>query len=119
MAKFRFEDLQIWNMGIDVADRLMDISDGLTEKRLYRFAEQLRGAAISIPSNIAEGSGSSHAREFCQFLNIARRSAFECASIIVILSRRSLVADTERDDLLESLDHLSRSIVSFSSTLKP
>jgi len=48
MAKFRFQDLEIWQMAIEVADELFDIADGLDKRRLYRFAEQLRGAAMSI-----------------------------------------------------------------------
>lgn len=44
MAKFRFEDLEIWQMAIEIADELFDIADTLDKKRLYRFAEQLRGA---------------------------------------------------------------------------
>jgi four helix bundle protein len=58
MSKFRFQDMEIWKMAIDIADRLFDISDELEEKHLYRFAEQLRGAGMSISNNIAEGSGS-------------------------------------------------------------
>ena len=59
MIKFRFQDLRIWQLAIQIADKLFDIADGLEEKRLYRFAEQLRGAAMSMSNNIAEGSGSS------------------------------------------------------------
>ncbi len=44
MAKFRFEDLKIWQMAIEIADELFDIADMLDKKRLYRFAEQLRGS---------------------------------------------------------------------------
>ena len=53
MAKFRFQDLQIWNEAIDVGDRLFDIADLLEQKKLYRFAEQLRSAGMSMSNNIA------------------------------------------------------------------
>ncbi len=58
MAKFRFQDLDIWKMSIDISNELFDIADELEYKKLYRFAEQLRGAVLSISNNIAEGSGS-------------------------------------------------------------
>ncbi len=77
MAKFRFQDLRIWQLAIQIADELFDIADRLEEKRLYRFADQLRGAGMSMSNNIAEGSGSSSKKEFIQFLNVARRSTFE------------------------------------------
>ncbi len=71
MAGFRFENLEIWKRAIKVAHVLFDVADTLEEKHLYRFAEQLRGAVLSIPNNVAEGSGSNSNREFGQFLNFA------------------------------------------------
>ncbi len=58
MAHFRFQDMEIWKMAIAIADKLFDIADELDKKRLYRFAEQLRAAGMSMSNNIAEGSGS-------------------------------------------------------------
>jgi hypothetical protein len=55
MVKFRFQDLDIWQLAIEIANRLFDIADELESKHLYRFAEQLRGAGMSMPNNIAEG----------------------------------------------------------------
>jgi four helix bundle protein len=116
-VKFRFEDLEIWRMAIEVADLLFDVADELEAKKLYRFAEQLRGAALSTPNNIAEGSGSISKREFIQFLNIARRSTFENANMLIVYERRKLISQARRDQLLEHLDHLSRTITSFQRTL--
>ena len=85
MVKFRFQDLKIWQLAIQIADELFDIADKLENKRLYRFAEQLRGAGMSMCNNISEGSGSTSKKEFIQFLNIARRSTFENANILILL----------------------------------
>ena len=104
-------------MAIEVADLLFDVADELEAKKLYRFAEQLRGAALSAPNNIAEGSGSASKREFVQFLNVARRSTFENANMVIVLGRRNLITSLHRDTLLERLDHLSRKITSFQRTL--
>jgi four helix bundle protein len=118
MAKFRFEDLEIWQMAIEIADALFDIADDLDRKRLYKFAEQLRAAGMSMSNNIAEGSGSSSGREFFQFLNIAKRSTFENANILILLERRKLISSAVRDGLCERLDHLCRKITNFQKTLK-
>lgn len=104
-------------MAIEVADLLLDVADELEAKRLFRFAEQLRGAALSAPNNIAEGAGSTSGREFVQFLNIARRSTFENSNMIIIFHRRKLIAGTRREHILERLDHLSRKISSFQRAL--
>jgi four helix bundle protein len=118
LVKFRFQDLQIWQQSIEIADDLFCIADMLEEKYLYRFAEQLRGAGMSMSNNISEGSGSSSQKEFKQFLNIARRSTFENANILILLSRRNLVEKEQLERLLTDLDNLCRKITNFQKTLE-
>ena len=118
MAKFRFQDLRIWQLSIQIADELFDIADELEQRKLYRFAEQLRGSGMSMSNNIAEGSGSSSKKEFRQFLNIARRSTFENANILILLQRRKLITREALDRLLDELDSLCRQITSFQKSLK-
>lgn len=115
--KFRFQDLQIWQLAIEISDELFDISDHLEERKLYRFAEQLRGAAMSMSNNIAEGSGSTSKRDFNNFLNIARRSTFENANILIILNRRKIISEERLNQLLEKLDKECRMITNFKKTL--
>ena len=117
MKKFRFQDLEIWKESIEIGNDLFDIADRLEEKKLFRFAEQLRGAGMSISNNIAEGSGSNSKKEFYQFLNIARRSTFENANILILLNRRKLIPEKKLDQLLERLDNLCRKITNFQKSL--
>jgi four helix bundle protein len=117
MAKFRFQDLEIWKESIEIGTILFDIADKLEEKRLYRFAERLCSAGMSMSNNIAEGSGSSSKAEFRNFLNIAKRSTFENANIMIILHKRTLVDNKTLDDVLERLDKLCRKITCFQKTL--
>ena len=114
---WRFEDLQIWNNACDLAVDVHRIVDGLDRRRLYRYAEQLRAAGLSLPNNIAEGSGSTHKQEFVQFLYIARRSLFEDASMLLVFERLQLLKEVETDQLLWDCDTLSRGITNFSRSL--
>jgi four helix bundle protein len=116
--KFRFQDLKIWQLAIEIADHLFDLADRLETKRLYRFAEQLRAAGMSMSNNIAEGSGSDSRNEFRQFLNVARRSTFENANILILLRKRNLITQEMLDDLLTQLDSLCRQITAFQKSLK-
>ena len=118
MVKFRFQDLEIWKMAIEIADELFDIADELEQKRLYRFAEQLRASGMSMSNNIAEGSGSSSDSEFARFLEIAKKSTFENANILIILNRRKLITEEKLNVLLEKLDHLCRKTSNFQKTLR-
>ena len=118
MVKFRFQDLKIWQLSIHIANELFDIADELEKKKLYRFSEQLRGAGMSMSNNIAEGSGSTSNKEFRQFLNIARRSTFENANILILLRMRNLITEGSLIKLLDDLDKLCRQITNFQKTLK-
>ncbi len=73
---------------------------------------------MSMPNNIAEGSGSTSKKEFGQFLNIARRSTFENANILFLLSKRGLISEKRLNRLLSDLDLLCRQISSFRKSLK-
>jgi len=115
---FRFENLDIWNRAADVALKLFDIADELEAKRKYRFAEQLRGAALSTPNNIAEGSGSTSDKDFIHFLNIARRSTFESANMLMIFGRKSLISPNHLTPLIAELDELCRMITAFARSLR-
>jgi four helix bundle protein len=79
---FRFQELQIWQCAAAFSPALFKLADHLERRRLFRFAEQLRGAVLSITNNIAEGSGSISRVDFANFLNTARRSTFEVANIL-------------------------------------
>ena len=104
-------------LAIEIADKLFDIADELEQKHLYRFSEQLRASGMSMSNNIAEGSGSISNKEFSRFLNIARKSTFENANILIILNRRNLISKEIEYNLLEDLDHLCRKISNFKKSL--
>lgn len=118
MAKFRFEDLEIWKNAIKISQQIFDISDGLQKHHYYRWAEQLRASGLSISNNIAEGSGSNSKKEFIQFLNISRRSVFETANILFILLNRELIKNEIFQELIDALENLSRQIYNFQKSLK-
>ena len=118
MVLFRFENLLIWQRSAEVARKLFRLADMLEEKKLYRFAEQIRGAGLSMPNNIAEGSGSTSKREFLQYLNFARRSTFENASMVIIFAKDGLIPNDKKEDIVKDLNEICRMITAFSRTLK-
>jgi len=117
MVSFRFENLEIWQRAVDVARKLFRIADILEDKKLFRFAEQIRGAALSMPNNIAEGSDSTSKKEFIRYLDIARKSTFENASMMLVFAKDDLISPELKDEVLVDLDGLSRMITAFSRTL--
>lgn len=117
MANFRFQDLEIWKLAIEVAGKLISIADELEAKKKFRFAEQLNSAALSISNNIAEGSGSKSAKDFINFLNYAHRSVFENANMVMFFNQLGYISDIDLNNILEDLDKLARKITSFQKYL--
>lgn len=115
---FRFQDLEIWKKSIKIGDKLFDIADDLEKKKLFRFAEQVRGAGLSISNNIAEGCGSHSDKEFAQFLNIARRSTFENANMIIVFERRGIIDNSTKQDLFKDLEEECKMITGFIKSLR-
>ena len=116
--QFRFQDFEIWKKGAVISGPLFDLADELDKKRFYRFAEQLRAATLSITNNIAEGSGSLSDTDFANFLNIARRSVFEVANILILLAKDRGLDSSRIEPLLKELEEESRMILAFRRTLK-
>ena len=116
--QFRFQDLEIWRRGAEISGKLFQLADELEKRHFFRFAEQLRGATLSITNNIAEGSGSVSDTDFANFLNISRRSIFEVANILMVLSQNNYLRFEEVQPLLVELEEQSRMILAFRRTLK-
>ncbi|MBK1884421.1 four helix bundle protein [Luteolibacter pohnpeiensis] len=114
--QFRFQNLEIWQRSADLGQTLFNIAEELESAKAYRWAEQLRAAALSITNNIAEGSGSYSKSEFAQFLNYARRSTFECANILLQLKPR-LSSEIPMDPVFKELAEISRMIHAFRKSL--
>ena len=72
-----FERLLVWQKSIEYAEILVRIADDLPQRYQFSFGDQLRRAALSIPSNIAEGYGRQFNKEYRQFLSVAYGSLCE------------------------------------------
>jgi four helix bundle protein len=116
--QFRFQDMEIWRHAADFSSQLFRLAEQLDEGRLYRFGEQLRAATLSITNNIAEGSGSLSEIDFANFLNMARRSTFEVANMLLLLGNNGYLQDVEISQVLSLLEKESKMLHAFIRTLK-
>jgi four helix bundle protein len=116
--QFRFEELDVWQKAATFSMDLFDLAEGLEQRKYFRFAEQLRAATLSITNNIAEGSGSQSRADFASFLNFARRSVFETANMLMMLSRKGYLPADGLNGLLTELEEESRMLLAFMRTLR-
>jgi four helix bundle protein len=79
-----FRDMVVWQRGMQLAVSVYRSTQAFPREELYGLTSQMRRAAVSIPSNIAEGHGRLNKAEFRQFLGIARASNFELQTQIEI-----------------------------------
>jgi len=114
---FRFEDLEIWKEAISIACKLFEIADEMEAKKLWRFADQLRGVGMGIPNNISESTGTEMIGEQRQFLRYSKREIYEAANILVLLYLRKYIDLERKEKLYYRLYKLSRSIYNYSESL--
>ena len=88
MAVQSYKDLLVWQRGIDLVEQVYNLTDRLPDHERFGLVSQMRRCAISVPSNIAEGSRRKNGLEFLQFLRVADGSASELETQLIIVGRR-------------------------------
>ncbi|OFX18684.1 MAG: four helix bundle protein [Bacteroidetes bacterium GWA2_31_9b] len=99
-----FKKLKIWEKGIQIVNEVYKIAQKLPEKEKYGLYSQITRAAVSIPSNIAEGSSRKSEKDYYRFLEIALGSAFEVETQTVIIETLNYVNKDELSVLYNLLD---------------
>ena len=117
---FNFEKLEVWQKAIDFADLIYDETRAFPSEERFGLTNQLRRAAVSISSNIAEGSSKT---DFARFAEIAGGSAFEVVSQAFIARRQSFFSEEQFRRIYTDAEQLSRMLSglrkSLLSTLNP
>ncbi len=91
-----YNDLKVWNRAMDLTVVIYEFTADLPKAELYGLTSQMRRAAVSIASNIAEGSARSSRKDFRQFIQIARGSTCELLTQLAITSRLKIGIDEKR-----------------------
>ena len=103
-----FRDLDVWKLEKKLVVDVYKITQNLPKEETYGLISQMRRAAVSIPSNIAEGFNRFHNREYRQFLYIAIGSCAELETQIEIAFDLNYLDEASKSTLLEIIDHESR-----------
>jgi len=120
---FNFERLDVWQKAIDFADVIYNETRAFPAEERFGLTNQLRRAAVSISSNIAEGSSRSSKNDFARFTEIAAGSVFEVVSQAFIARRQSFFSQEQFWNIYADAEQLSRMLSglrkSLLSTLNP
>lgn len=112
-----FRDLRVWQRGIDLVKEIYKLTRAFPRDEQYGLSVQMRRAAISIPSNIAEGFRRRYHREYKQFLSIALGSCAELETQIVIANELNYINVKNLDYLVSILNHICGMLVNLDKKL--
>jgi four helix bundle protein len=109
--------MQIWKLGMKIVMQTYKLTETFPKAEIFRLTSQMNSAAVSIPSNIAEGSSRQSNKEFYHFLEIAIGSAYELETQLLASKIKTYGTDVLRNPLHESLTTEQKMITSYMKTL--
>ena len=107
----RFRELKVWQKSKSLAVEIYKLTSEKTWERDYRFKQQIRAAAISIPSNIAEGDESGSNKNSIRYFYISKGSCAEILTQIEIATELSLISKKKSDKLIDDYEHIRAMII--------
>ena len=113
-----FRDLQVWQRSMELARRVYTLTSRFPASEAFDLTSQIRRAAVSVPSNIAEGRGRSSAKSFAVFLGQARGSLFELQTQVELASKLGFTESQAAESILSEAAQISAMIQSLLSTIK-
>lgn len=113
-----FRKLDVWKEGINIVKEIYKLADKLPSNEKFGLPSQITRAAVSIPSNIAEGCSRNSEIEFKRFLEIAMGSLFELETQLIIPEELGLISREDLQDLFKLLDKEAKMMNSLISKIK-
>lgn len=118
MDEPRFKKLKVWQESMELAKEIYETTKDFPQNEKYGLSSQLQRAAVSIPSNIAEGTGRGTKKDFSHFLNHARGSLYEIITQLEICFDIGLISKEKMILFQERCESLSKQINSLINSLK-
>ena len=113
-----FKDLVAWQKAMDLVEAVYVSSERFPQKETYGLTSQIRRAAVSVPSNIAEGQAKFSKREFRHYLRSAKGSLAELENQIIIATRLNYLTQNTSEQLTSLIRELGRILAGLISSLR-
>ncbi|MBA7504300.1 hypothetical protein ES706_02934 [subsurface metagenome] len=105
---FKFERLEVWKKSIAIYEKICELSKVIDQREQFSLREQIRRAALSISTNIAEGTGREGNKESKYFFNIAKGSLYEVLSLLYVMKNRGYLKTPDYESLYQQCDEIAR-----------
>ena len=113
-----YQELETWQVAMRLVAEVYRVTKEFPKEELYGLTNQLRRAAVSVPSNIAEGQGRDSTKEFLHHLSIARGSLYETETQLLIARQLDYIKQADADSLFATIASIGRLINGFSRSLQ-
>ena len=113
-----FRELNIWKKSLDLTKLVLNETKSFPEDEKYGLISQINRSAISIPSNIAEGSGRTTNKDFSRFSDIAKGSSYELETQLIISFEMEYLSQEKFDKLIEHLNEVQKMLRGFQKTIQ-
>lgn len=113
-----YRDLVVWRKAMDLINAVYAATRTWPTEELYSLTSQVRRAAVSVPSNIAEGQGRSSTKEFLKHISIAYGSLMEVETQIIIAQEQAYCSAAQAEELLALAAEVGRLLNGLSNSLK-
>ncbi len=118
MSVRNYSELIAWQKAMDLVQLVYAFTNRFPKEELYGLTNQVRRAAVSIPSNIAEGQGRRSTNEFLRFLSIAHGSLREVDTQVLIAARLGYLQEADIQNLIELAGEVGRLINGLINSLR-
>lgn len=116
--KHNFKNLNIWKQSINLAIDMYEETENFPKSEEYGLKSQLRRCAVSVPSNIAEGSSRSSNKDFNRFLEISQGSLFEMQTQLIISNKRQFIKEENFENIENQIIETQKMISGFQKKLQ-
>ena len=113
-----FRDLDVWKLSMDLVERIYSFTKDFPKSEMFGLTSQMRRAAVSIPSNIAEGNGRQHSKEYVNFLYTSLGSLLELMTQIELAKRLKYITEEQNSSLVEKCTAINRMLRSLIKAIK-
>ena len=112
-----YKKLDVWKESVNLVTEIYCLTDSFPDKEKFGLISQINRCAVSIPSNIAEGTSRSSLKEICRFLDIAMGSAYELETQLIIVANLYNDLQDHTEKLISDTNEIQRMIMGFKKKL--
>lgn len=115
---FRYHDLKVWQLSMDLADRIYEVTTSFPHEERFGLTAQLRRCSVSVPSNIAEGHSRDSTLDFLRFLSISKGSLAEMETQLQLACRREYLSAEELHEIQTTMEKIGKMLSGLQSSLR-